>query len=682
MIKRDGFTARFLRFGLTAVLLLCLLFMGGFLSGLSRPALSAAGDAEELFLTIIHTNDEHSAVIPHSPAVDFHPEKTDKTVGGYARLATAVEKIREQKAKEGEPVLLLSAGDFTGGTPFGWLVPEGIPAQLKIKQLIGYDAVAIGNHEYDYGTELLAKYLKAAGYPKANSKTVLLASNTVAPEGNPLAEIFRDRHLMELDNGLIVGLFGLIGEDAIAVSNSPEPLEFTDQLETAEKMVKEMQEEGADLIIAITHSGVEEDRELAREVPGIDVIVGGHCHTALTEPVVENDTFIVQTGSLLEFYGVVELAVDRDSKKVRLRNEEEAKPYLYLIDDELGLHPQVNEVVAQYTGELNALVAERTGGRFLNILDTVALCDFEIPRKPSPREAPLGNFIADAMRLVSSEITGQRIDFAVQANGSIRADVIPGSANHSHRQVSFYDLADAIGLGIGPDGKAGYPMVLVYLTGEEIRRALEVSVLLEQMLGTTFYLQYSGLRYDYNPTNGILFTVPGLDLPVPSTRAVVQAERFTGEGRQGTEDGSYVPLQRGDEELYSLATDTYILSFLPMVGEMLPILNIEPKDSSGNPVDVEKDLDDLLIKVDGEELKVWQTVIEYAAAQPENEDGLPQVDSYYEGTAGRINQVWSIPFLLWPILLLVLLAALTVYLIRRRSRRKRAHEAVLKSKDS
>ena len=225
--------------------------------------------------------------------------------------------------------------------------------------------------------------------------------------------------------------------------------------------------------------------------------------------------------------------------------------------------------------------------------------------------------------------------------------------------------------------------MLVYLTGEEVRRALEVSVLLEQMLGTTFYLQYSGLRYDYNPQNGILFTVPGLDLPVPSTRAVVRAERFAGEGRQGTDDTSYLPLKRGDEELYSLATDSYILSFLPLVGEMLPILNIEPKDSSGNPVDVEKDLEDLIVKVNGEELKVWQTVIEYAAAQPKNEQGVPQFDAYYDGTADRINQVRSIPFLLWPVLILLALAALVIWLARRASQAKRARkQPALKGTDS
>ena len=104
-------------------------------------------------------------MIPHSPAVDFHPEMADPTIGGYARLATAVQQIREKKAEAGEPVLLFSGGDYTGGSPFSWLIPEGIPAQLAIMHLIGYDAATIGNHEYDYGTAVLARYLQAAGYP-------------------------------------------------------------------------------------------------------------------------------------------------------------------------------------------------------------------------------------------------------------------------------------------------------------------------------------------------------------------------------------------------------------------------------------------------------------------------------------------------------------------------------------
>ena len=680
MIRLTASPVRLLRFGLAAILvLLCFFWQGGFLPGDTVPALSAAGSASgELFLTILHTNDEHSAVIPHSPTADFHPELADPTIGGYARLATAVQQIREQKAEAGEPVLLFSGGDYTGGSPFSWLIPEGIPAQLAIMQLIGYDAAIIGNHEYDYGTDVLAAYLQAAGYPEAHEKTVLISSNAVPPQDHPLAGIFRQKQLIELENGLTVGIFGLIGKDAISVANSPAPVEFADQHETAAAMAAQLKDEGADLIVAITHSGVEEDRDLARDVPEINVIVGGHCHTALSEPVFEGETVIVQAGSTLQYLGVLELAVDLVSNTVRVRNGA-GQPFLMPVDDRIDLHPQVSEAIAGYTTELNALVVQQTGGRFQNILDTVVLSKFDLPDTPPLQETPFGNFIADAMRLVTSQKTGRRADFAVQANGSIRGSLIPGSLDHSNGKVSFYDLADLIGLGIGPDGKAGYPVVSLYLTGEEMRRVLEVAVLLEQMLGNTYYLQFSGLRYDYNPRNGVLFTVPGLDLPVPSTRAVVQAERYTGEGRQGMDDASYVPLKRGDEELYNLVTDSYILSFLPMVGEMLPMLKLEPKDSAGNPVPVEE-LDKLIVRVDGEELKVWQTLIEYAAAQPQNDQGIAEIESYYAATAGRINQVWSIPFLLWPVLILLALIALIILLIRRASRLKRTRRAILESR--
>ena len=242
-----------------------------------------------------------------------------------------------------------------------------------------------------------------------------------------------------------------------------------------------------------------------------------------------------------------------------------------------------------FTRELNKLVERLTGGRFLHILDTAAVSDFPLPIEPPFQETPFGNFIADAMRLVTAERLGVRVDVAVQANGNIRAGVIPGSLEHARGKISFYDLADSVGLGIGPDGYAGYPVASFYLTGEELRRALEVAVLLPELFGDIFFLQFSGLRYEYDPDNAVLFTIPGLNQPVPTALlpgklgAVTRAEIYTGEGRQTDNDADYHPLRRGDSRLYHVVTDVYILSFLPLVGEMLPALNLELKDA-GLPV--------------------------------------------------------------------------------------------------
>lgn len=637
------------------------------------PAQASPGN--ELYLTILHTNDEHGAMIPHSPTVDFHPQRANPTIGGYARLASAVKEIREQKEADDEPVLLLSAGDYIGGSPYSWLIPMGFAPELMIKQMIGYDAVVIGNHEYDYGPDILAGYLLEAGYPDAHNQTVVLASNTAAPSNHPLAsnELYRESHLLVLENGLKVGLFGLIGKQAVSYVTANDPVQFTDQHEAARKMVEQLQQQGAQLIIAITHSGVEEDIELARDVSGIDVIVGGHCHSDLHQPVIENGTIIVQAGTKLEFLGRLELAYNPESGEVRIRNQENNKPFLHRLDYNYLLDPEIDLVVGEYTEQLNNFIAEKTGNRFQHVLDTVALTDFEIPSYPPLHESPFGNFVTDAMRLVTWEKIGSRVDFAVQANGNIRGSLSPGTMPHAAGKVSVYDLADLIGLGIGPDGDGGYSMVAAYLTGEEVWRLLEVAVILQELMGDTFFLQFSGLRYDYNPQNAVLLTIPFIDLPVPSTRAVINAERYIGDGRQDFDDQLYLPLKRGDQELYCLVTDSYIVSFLPMVGDMLPQLEIILKDRYGNPVEIDE-LDRLIVRADGEELKVWAAVLEYAANQPVGQSGLPEIDQYYAAAAGRINPAWSIPLIIWPILIILLIVVGIVLLVRYRKKKKKAKQ--------
>ncbi len=654
---------------ITGISLLVLFLVLSFLSA----SIAGAAPEEELYFTILHTNDEHGSVIPHSPAVDFHPLRENPTIGGYARLASAVSGIREEKEAAGEPVLLLSGGDYLGGSPYSWLITRGHAPEITLKHALGYNAVVIGNHEFDYGADALAGYFKQAGYPAAHEKTAVLASNMEVPAGHPLARegLYRDSLLTELENGLKIGFFGLIGQDAVSVTAPHDPVEFSDQHEAARKMVDHLRQQGAQLVVAITHSGVEEDRELARSVPGINVIVGGHCHTALYEPVIEEGTIIVQAGSLLAYLGKLELAYNPSGGELRIRNTEDGEPFLLPIDHSYPPDPEIERAVEEYTLKLNELVSDMTDGRFEHILDTVVLADFEVPNHPPLQESPFGNFVADAMRLVAGEKTGERVDFALQANGSIRGSINPGAMPHALGKVSVYDLTELIGLGVGPDGAPGYPLVKVYLTGDEIRRALEVSVLLAELMGDTYFLQFSGLRYDYNPQNALYLTVPFIDLPIPTTRAVVSAERYTGEGRQGFDDDLYEPIEWDDQELYSLVTDSYIVSFLPMVGDMLPQLDIVLKDRDGNPVPAEA-LDDLIMYVNGEELKVWRTVLDYAADQPEGESGLPEMDFYYATTAERINEVPGIPLIIRPLLILFALIGGIIYLVRRRRRSRYA----------
>lgn len=630
--------------------------------GIYAPGTSAG--SVEMF-TILHTNDEHSALLP-SPLSEYDALQADDSIGGFARLASAVGEIRERKAERKEPVLLVSAGDYLGGSPFAWLALDGQAAELSLMQSLGYDIAAIGNHEYDFGPDVLADYLHAAGYPRAHDKTVLLATNTVLPAGHRLWEAGLKRtHVKVLPNRLIVGFFSVIGEDAVEKAPLAEPVEFSDQVQAAKDAVAELNSQGAHVIVAINHAGLDEDKSLAKAVPGIDVIISGHCHTELSEPIIESGTIIVQTGSTLKNLGVLELAYDFGSGKVMVRNHENKQKFLVKLDDSVPEEPSFSSEVGVYVERLNGTISRLTQGMFTDIRQSIIKSAFIVSNKPEFTETPFGNFVADAMRLVGTEATGEKVDFAIQANGVLRGAITPAQSSHAKGNVSFLDLLDLVGLGSGPDQEPGYPLVSVYLTGEEVRRVLEVGVLLSEIMGDDYYLQVSGLRMTYDPARAVIAHIPIKGTPIPSTRAVLSAEKYVGAGLQG--EGEYEALKRGDQQLYHVVSDYYIAQFLPMVGDMLPSLGLVLKDKNGNPFD---DIDDAIVYRNDQELKVWQTVVEYAGAQTKGSDGIPVMPTLYSATAGRLTQRKTIPLLLYPAALLVVIVAAIVMFVRRRRQRR------------
>ncbi len=639
---------------------------------------SCSGATDELHFCILHTNDMHSALIPHSPAMDYRLGEKDPAVGGFARLATAVNQIRENKSREGEPVLLLDAGDFLGGGAFAWLALNGSAPELNIMQEMAYDAVTIGNHEYDYGPDILVQYLLKAGYPEAHLKTPVLASNTEAPSDHPLAAggLYRKTAMFELENGLKVGTFGLLGKDAVMVIGDSGDVQFLDQQQTARQMVDDLESQGADVIVAISHSGVDEDRELAREIAGIDIIVGGHCHTALHEPVLQGNTVIVQAGSLGIYLGQLELAYNSNTDSVRVRNEENDHPFLIPINSSFTCDPEIDALVSEYTLDLNAYVEEVTSGQFDDVMSTVASSNFTLSNLPPFNETELGNFVTDAMRFVAQEFIGEKVDIAAQANGNIRTSISPGTMEYSAGNISFYEIIESTGVGRGLDSYPGCPIAHVYLTGEEVRRVLEITILLQEFMGDSYFLHFSGLRYSYNPANAVLLTVPFVDLPVPTMRAVTRAELYTGDGVQPVDGEEYIPLKRGDEKLYHLVTNAYLLLLLPLVEDMLPQLEVVPKDAHGEQVPLDR-TDELIIRhADGRELKLWEVVVIYATAQLSGEGGVPQIPDYYSSVGDRITKVWTFPLIGWLLSILVVIVTAIIYLVIRRKKHKKPKDSV------
>ncbi len=589
-------------------------------------------DLDELCFTILHTNDEHSALLP-APYVDYSPGKPGPTIGGIARLASLVNDIRLAKATENEPVLLISGGDFMGGSPFSWLAFRDFAAELSLMIELGYDVVTVGNHELDFNPLTLARYLSAAGYPEAAEKTTIVSSNMKAPLDHPLNQRGIEQiHIRELENGLKIGFFGLIGKDAITVSPLKESLEFTDQHEAAKAAIEELKSKDVDLIIAITHLGIKEDRALVNDVAGIDLIVGGHCHSATEEPIIEGETIIVQALELFKHLGVLELAFNPTTKKVRVRNSETGRPHLIEITDKVPVDLKINESLGYYSAHLGKLARELTGGLIEDISDVIAVSNFDLPACIG-QESPMCNFITDAIRLTAQETLGKKVDFALFASGTIRASLNIGKMPYSKGHVNLYDLIDIVSLGSGLDDSPGFPLVSAYFTEKDVRKMIEISVFLTQYMSEHYFMVGSGIRASYNFKRGAL-NLPIINQLIPTTKGALSIDLFTGEGIQTGIDDSYLPLNRSGKKLYHVVFDYGVGTAIPLVGEKVFYLAIKPKDGNGNPIA----LDDAIIYREGKELKVWQAVVEYAAAQPKNEEGMPQIRQAYSSTTGRFTE--------------------------------------------
>lgn len=626
------------------------------LKGLILLFLSIDLHAQELKFTILHTNDEHSHLVP-IPLVDYNPEYENPAVGGMARLAGAVKQVRDKKSAVNEPVLLFSGGDILGGPVFGWLpLKDGIAAELALFQKIGYDAVTLGNHEFDYGPDILANYLSAAGYPEASGKTVILGTNIRPPQDHPLSKTgIKNHFIKELDNGLKVGVFGLIGDDAISKTAIPGPVNFEDPFASAQRAVDSLRAAGAEIIISVNHSGVSEDRLLAEAVPDIDVIVGGHSHTPLFEPIVIGKTVIVQAGQYLNYLGMLELSWNPEERNVSVLNEQNGNPFLIPLAQSIPEDEKIVAEIESYQTILNEWISELTNDSVTDISQVIAHSDFPIQRNLPQSESAIGNYIADAMKLTAENVLGKKVDLAAQANGAIRSDIKPGSQQWNKGEITFYDMMMAVGLGSGDDGNPGYPLVSFYISEDEIRRALEVSVLLSGLMGDNYFLQLSGLNMMYNPDRAVLFTVPFSGTPIPTFRSVLSAELIR-------PNGEVYRLRKGNDKLFHVVTDYYIAGFLPRVGDVVPGLAIELKDNMGNPID----LDDAIIMDGDRQLKVWKSVLDFTLSHATNEKGLPVIPVKYEEPEGRQVSIFTLPLWVWPVGAILIVISVIVLIVKRR----------------
>ncbi len=576
-------------------------------------------------LIVLHTNDLHAHHNGTGPLFDFTPEtlNDDSTQGGFARLATLVERERRD-LRPGAALLGLDAGDFSYGSAFAALAPEH-GTELKLMDAMGFVGTTLGNHELDWSPEGLVKVLEE-GMKGATSLTVL-ASNLVfddeSPDDDALAALMGKTihpwHVVEAENGLKVGLFGLLGVGAHKLAPRAEPVTVRGLAAAAEEMVTLLREqEGVDLVVCLSHSGVSEDEvagedeALAEAVDGIDLIVSGHTHTLLDEPIVRNGVLIVQAGAYGLHLGKLVLVEEDDGFAVE---SWEAVP----VDDSV---PGLPEIVAEISALESRLDDELfSGDEQPGYRDPVALTELDLIREHLA-ESNLGDLVADAVRWSASQHTPDgAVQVAFEANGVIREDLGAGSTG----RILMGDILRVLPLGSGPDGKLGYPVLSIYLTGAELKLAAEVIVGVAPRLSNSFFMQVSGMRFEHDPARPLFDMVTALYL----------GDEVTGY--------SETPLDTSKESdtLYHVSANLYI-------GEMLSVLKtftggmlaVELKDKDGN---VLEHAQDALLDTDPDtpgvqELKLWRTLYEYLASFPVDETtGLPKVPARYKSSQERMK---------------------------------------------
>ena len=519
-------------------------------------------------ITILHTNDMHSAFIGMSSAADYTPFtlNDDQTKGGFARLAGLIAQRRRARQENG-PVLLLDAGDYSMGTAFGAASRE-TGGELRIMSMMGYDATTFGNHDFDLGPDGLSESIDAA--IKAGRIPAILASNTNAAGTDAtltgLQRLVKDgairRYLVIERGGVRFGIFGVLGKEAQFYTTGAGAVTFSEFIATAQEMVTLLREtEKVNVVICLSHGGLEkgkdgrysdgDDVRLARQVPGIDVVIGGHSHTVLQEAIIVNGrTPVVQTG--LEGRNLGELVLTLDGDTVAVVSYK-----LHPIDDSIAGDRGVFDEIEKIKSVVTATVFATRG------------YSVDQPLVVAPRDIPntftdiaggtiLANLCTDAFR----EAT--KAEIALTANGMMRASLVRGKSGIQ----SVYDVFRVAPLGAGVvDTTAGSALVTAWFTGDELKHLLEFFLVENPAHPGEYFPRCSGLRFRYDPSRPKFDVVTAIEL--------------------GDLDRGYraIDVSGADKRLYSLTCPLYLGIILVAIPKYTKgALSLVPKNKAGQPL--------------------------------------------------------------------------------------------------
>lgn len=592
---------------------------------------AAAADGRRTF-TILHTNDLHSNLIGMSPASDYSSStlNDDKTRGGFARLAALITTRKDDRKNQG-PVLVLDGGDYSMGTAFGAAIRE-TGAELLLMARMGYDATTLGNHDFDLGPDGLSESLEVA--VKGGRIPAVVASNAdFSAKDARLAGLQRlageaviRRHLVVERDGVRFGIFGLLGKEAVFYTAGAGAVTFRDTVETAREMVTLLREqEKVDIVICLSHGGLDrgsdgrfadgEDVQLARAVPGIDVVIGGHTHTALEEPLIVNGrTAVVQAGKYGENLG--ELVMTLDGRTLKVESYK-----LHPVDDSIAGDKPIALEIEKFKQTVTDVVFASRG---YWIDQPLAVTPRDLPNTFTDIAAGtiLANLVTDAFRKAT------KADIGFTANGLMRSPLTCGQTGVQ----TVYDVFAVAPLGDGiADRTAGSALVTAYFTGAELKSILEFCLIENPTQPGQYFPRASGMRYRYDRSRPPFDVVTAIEL--------------------GDLDRGYhrIDMMGQETRLYSLACPLYLGLFLVAIPKYTKgKLALVPKNRDGQPLKSRTEAletprtstPDLLPPrgaVDGEsvvtatsggvvrEIKEWQAIMDYLRDLPARMGELPTI---------------------------------------------------------
>lgn len=575
-------------------------------------AVTTIASSEEKKIDVMFLHDTHSRLNEFATVEDGKTQ----VLGGFAKIKTL---INEQKEKNPD-TLLLDAGDFSMGTLIQ-VVFEEEASEIRMLGELGMDATTLGNHEFDYKAKGLANMMNnAVASGDALPAMVVCNVDWTAMEAAGLTEdqkLLKDafdnygvkEYIVVTKNDVDIAITGVFGEDCLdCVPNCP--LAFKNPVEAVKETVAEIQEkEDVDMIVCVSHSGTWEDEDksedeiLAKSVPELDLIISGHTHTKLDQPIQHGNTYIVSASEYGKYLGNLSMTQKKDGRW-KMDDYE-----LITVDEDIEANAETQAKVDALMAMVDSKYLEQFGYTTDQILctnDIEFATSGEVGSKHT--EMNLGSIMADSYTyaVAKFDTTDTRpVDVAVVPAGVIRDTYAKGN-------ITTENVFNSFSLGIGEDGIPGYPLISIYLTGEELKIAAEIDASISDLMSSA-RLYTDGLYWNYNPNRMILNKVTDVYLC----------------------DASEERVEIEDDKLYRVVTDFYTSQMLGGVTDLsYGLLSIVPKFADGTPVENYEDA--VILTKDGKELKAWAAIAEYMSSFEDTDNhGIGNVPAKYGTQEGR-----------------------------------------------